>query len=420
VEARAYWPVIVLFPFLVVTLCRQHHLFNRLPSQDFLDESFRVSKSVLLATLLLTGLLYLGNYQLSRYFFLALSSFNILVLLGCRLVWRFYFERLVKSGKAGTHVLIVGATDSGLKIANEIQRNRSLGYVVKGFLHDELNLHPSILGKVRDLPTVARDHFADEVIIALPPKSRQAKEAILQARELCLDITVVPEMFDELGVDSAVEYVGSVPIIELHREPIPAIGIMAKRFMDIVLSSVGLVAIAPFVALLAIIIYIDSPGPIFYVSDRVGKKGRIFGFYKLRSMVPGAELRKADLKGLNERDGVLFKMTNDPRVTRIGKVMRKYSLDEIPQIWNVLRGEMSLVGPRPPLVSEYKNYRPEHRRRLDVVPGLTGMWQVGSRKDPSFETYVAQDLQYIENWSLLLDFKILLKTIPAVLRGTGL
>jgi lipopolysaccharide/colanic/teichoic acid biosynthesis glycosyltransferase len=164
---------------------------------------------------------------------------------------------------------------------------------------------------------------------------------------------------------------------------------------------------------------IDSPGPVFYVSERVGKRGRVFRCFKYRTMVANAEEMKKDLALHNERDGILFKMRNDPRITRLGRFLRKYSLDELPQFLNVLRGEMSIVGPRPPLASEVEKYGLEHFRRLEVMPGLTGLWQVQARHDPSFAKYIELDTAYVENWSLWLDIKILLRTADVVLRGTG-
>ncbi|MGC2768811.1 MAG: sugar transferase, partial [Candidatus Acidiferrum sp.] len=201
---------------------------------------------------------------------------------------------------------------------------------------------------------------------------------------------------------------------------IPAVGLMIKRFLDLTFSAVALLLTAPLFALLAVLIKCDSPGSVFYASDRVGLKGRRFKCYKFRTMVEDADLQKQKLRDSNERNGPFFKLANDPRITRIGRLLRKTSLDELPQLVNVLRGQMSLVGPRPHPVDDYELYSIEHLRRLDVSPGLTGLWQVTARKDPSFETNMALDLEYIENWSLGLDLKIMLKTIPAVLRSEGI
>ncbi len=169
----------------------------------------------------------------------------------------------------------------------------------------------------------------------------------------------------------------------------------------------------------AVLIYIESPGAIFYISERIGKDGVKFPFFKFRTMVKGADALRPQLEELNERDAVFFKLSNDPRITWVGGFLRKYSLDELPQLLNVLRGEMSLVGPRPPLASEVEKYKPDHLIRFAVLPGLTGLWQVESRADPSFANYIALDTRYVHNWSLWLDMKILFRTPGVVLRGTG-
>jgi exopolysaccharide biosynthesis polyprenyl glycosylphosphotransferase len=192
-----------------------------------------------------------------------------------------------------------------------------------------------------------------------------------------------------------------------------------KRVFDIALSLTALIAAAPVMIAMAIAIRLEDGGPIFYVSDRVGKKGTIFSCYKFRSMVTNAEKIKAQLAAQNERTGILFKMKDDPRITKVGRFLRKYSLDELPQLFNVLQGDMSVVGPRPPIASEVAKYEIDHFRRLEVLPGLTGLWQVRARQDPSFERYIALDTAYVENWSFWLDLKIILQTAGAVLRGTG-
>ncbi|HEX4773762.1 MAG TPA: sugar transferase [Bryobacteraceae bacterium] len=189
--------------------------------------------------------------------------------------------------------------------------------------------------------------------------------------------------------------------------------------IDKLLAGVALVVLAPVFAALAIIISIDSPGGVLYVSRRMGRKGNTFSCYKFRTMVVDAERLKANLHHLNERDGVLFKISNDPRITRVGRFLRKYSVDEFAQLWNVFRGDMSLVGPRPPLANEVEKYQLDHLRRLEVAPGITGLWQVEARSNPSFGRYIELDLQYVRDWNLLLDLKIVLKTIAVVIAGTG-
>jgi exopolysaccharide biosynthesis polyprenyl glycosylphosphotransferase len=194
---------------------------------------------------------------------------------------------------------------------------------------------------------------------------------------------------------------------------------MLKRVLDVVFSSVALILLSPVLLLIAIAVKMDSHGPVFYLSERVGKKGRIFRCCKFRTMVRDAEKRRAEMMHMNERDGVLFKISNDPRITALGSRLRKYSLDELPQFFNVLVGDMSIVGPRPPLASEVKEYKLSHLRRLDVTPGITGLWQVQARQDPSFDSYVSLDVTYIEKWSLWLDIQIIIRTIGVVFSGTG-
>ena len=192
-----------------------------------------------------------------------------------------------------------------------------------------------------------------------------------------------------------------------------------KRSFDIVFSLLALVFILPVLLIIAILVKLDSEGPVLYVSERIGEQGKQFRFLKFRTMVNRADSLRGALLHLNERRGNLFKMSNDPRMTRVGKILRRYSLDELPQFFSVLTGDMSVVGPRPCLASEYEHYTEEQCRRVDVVPGITGLWQVEARTNPSVEAYFALDIYYVENWSLWLDIKILLKTVVVVFAGTG-
>jgi exopolysaccharide biosynthesis polyprenyl glycosylphosphotransferase len=234
-----------------------------------------------------------------------------------------------------------------------------------------------------------------------------------------VDLRLVPDIYDGLTWNSSIEYFGHFPTIPLHCGQVPEVRLLLKRALDIAFSSLTLIVFSPFLLATAIAIKLDSPGPVFYLSNRIGKKGRVFRCIKFRTMVCDAERQRAMLIDRNERDGVLFKITNDPRITRLGSWLRKYSLDELPQFFNVLRGDMSVVGPRPPIGSEVREYKLSYLRRLDVTPGITGLWQVQARQDPSFDSYISLDMTYVENWSIWLDFQIILRTIGVVLAGTG-
>jgi exopolysaccharide biosynthesis polyprenyl glycosylphosphotransferase len=276
-----------------------------------------------------------------------------------------------------------------------------------------------VVGTLDNLFQHARKQFVDEIFFTTPCERGIVKGVLEQARIHGVDLRVVPDMYDGMAWNSPIEYIGQFPTIPLHCGQVPELGLLFKRVTDILFSSLALLVLSPVLLAIAIAVKLDSRGPIFYSSERIGKKGRVFKCIKFRTMVRDAEKRRADVMHMNERDGVLFKITNDPRITKLGHFLRKYSLDELPQFFNVLRGDMSIVGPRPPIASEVKEYKLSHLRRLDVTPGITGLWQVQARQDPSFDNYISLDVSYIENWSVWLDIKIIARTIGVVLAGTG-
>lgn len=239
-----------------------------------------------------------------------------------------------------------------------------------------------------------------------------------EARRLRLDVKIASDLFGCRPVGKP-EWIADVPLIHLHEERVPVTGLLLKRVVDVLGAAGALILLAPMMTVIGIAIRLDSPGPVLYAAPRAGRKGRPFRCYKFRTMVLNADNLKNALRTQNQREGPFFKMRDDPRVTRIGRFLRRFSLDELPQLLNVLKGEMSLVGPRPHPLDDVRSYRIEHLPRLDVTPGMTGLWQVTSRRDPSFQTGMKLDIEYIHRWSLAMDFRILLKTAGAVLRGSG-
>jgi exopolysaccharide biosynthesis polyprenyl glycosylphosphotransferase len=276
-----------------------------------------------------------------------------------------------------------------------------------------------VIGNVRNCVSLARSLFVDEIYFSTPAEKETVIQVVEEARALGIDVRVVPDLYDGLAWNAPVEFIGQFPTIPLHRGDFPRGAFMVKRVLDVSLSLLALLVLAPVMAVIAIMVRLDSSGPIFYKAERIGRKGRTFRCFKFRTMVVNADKMRKDLAHLNERNDVLFKISNDPRITKFGARLRKYSLDELPQIFNVLKGDMSLVGPRPPLASEVAKYDIAHLRRLDVLPGMTGLWQVEARQDPSFDSYISLDTAYVENWNLLLDLRILARTISVVLQGTG-
>lgn len=348
------------------------------------------------------------------------------------------FEWLAWQGQAATrrrergqarNVLIVGAGPTGRKLAAILEREHIEGRAVVGFLDEHELVAGDVLGRVKNLARIARREFVDEVILAIPDRRDLAKWAVREARRNRLNIRVVPDLYDDDCEPAhepshepgqlALQYFGDVPILTLHEEKAPASSLFWKRVFDITLSAIALLAAAPLLAAVALAIKLASPGTVLYQAQRVGLKGRKFACYKFRTMVSDADQLKDGLRSGNERRGPCFKIAADPRITRVGQFLRRYSLDELPQLWNVLRGEMSLVGPRPHPLDDCEHYRLEHLRRLDVTPGITGLWQVTARRDPSFQRNMALDLEYIEHWSLGLDLWILWKTMFVILHGGG-
>lgn len=420
VYTQPYLAFLMLYVALIVMACMSQHLYRTSRELSALDECFNVAKAVGFATALLVLFIFIsGNKEISRLVVASAGVINVATLAGWRYSKRRYVLRRALRGEGISRTLIIGAGKLGQTLATWLENNHHLGYSVCGFLDPHPNGDARVLGTIQDLRKVALEKFVDQVFVTLPAEPELVKRIWVEVHSLRLSLNVVPDIYDGLGWRAPMRSIGGFPTIELHGQPIPAAGLAVKRVVDVMVASIGLILAAPLLVLAALWIRFDSPGPATYLALRVGRKGKKFHCYKLRTMVDGADANKATLRESNERNGPFFKMANDPRVTRCGYWLRKYSIDELPQLWNVLLGDMSLVGPRPHPVDDYERYTFEHLRRLDVKPGITGLWQVTARRDPSFDTNMKLDLEYIENWSLRLDLKILWNTIPVVAQGEG-
>jgi exopolysaccharide biosynthesis polyprenyl glycosylphosphotransferase len=413
---------LVLYSGLIILFCHTQGLYSNVQFHSSKNESMAVTRALVMASLLLTAFIYISGLKTVSRFVVALTMLLSLgAIAGSRCLRRRRLQRATADGFTCRNVVIVGTGLAARNLYRYLNQHRYLGYVATGFISDDDTIHHSagdVLGSLSNLSDISRACFIDEVIVSTENRS-VAKRAIAEARACNLGVRLVPDLYDGLAWGAPVEYVGQFPTICLDQKRIPALALMIKRGMDVSWSLAALLMLWPLIAAIALAIKTDSPGPVFYTSDRVGRKGRIFGCHKFRTMVSDADLLLAKLQHLNERDGVLFKISNDPRITRVGRFLRKYSFDELPQLWNVLKGDMSLVGPRPPLAAEVRQYELDHLRRLDVMPGITGLWQVEARADPSFASYIALDMQYVDRWNLFLDLRILLKTAGVVVAGTG-
>ncbi len=390
-----------------------------------IDEFRRICNATVLGTLTVSLVATLTGVLLRR------SSLIILAITACvlltleREIARRVFLRLRSVGRMVRYVVIAGANPEGRDIAAMLTTESWLGYRVIGFVDDNAPSKEPVpgvplLGGVRDLPGILAEHPSASVIVAASAVESSVTNRL--ARDL-LDQGVHVELSSTLRDISSqrltVRPLGRFPIV--YVEPVTRGGwrAMAKRSFDLVVASVSLVITAPLALVVAIAIKVDSRGTVLFRQVRVGQDSVPFEVLKFRTMVPDAEARQAELMALNEADGPLFKMADDPRITRVGRFLRKTSLDELPQLWNVVRGQMSLVGPRPALPHETEEWDALLAQRLRVKPGITGMWQVNGRSDTSFEDYTRLDLYYVDNWSLATDLAILVKTIPVVVLRQG-
>lgn len=372
------------------------------------------------STALLVGITFsyfLGDPIYSRLWFASSWIFAVVGLAVWRTLAHGIDAAVHDTFAPSTRVLIVGANALGQQVARDLAGHRRLvGYVDNGT--DLANIADTrLLGPISQLEQLVNNLAADEVIIALPADRREQVGRILE-RGFARHVTVriAPELGELLPRQFAVERFGGRPYIGFA----PAARVSwLKRAVDLVATGLGLLLISPLLLAITLAIKLDSPGPVFYRQERVGKHGQRFKMLKFRSMRPDADKLLVLLRERNEASGPLFKMRRDPRVTRVGRVLRRLSLDELPQLLNVLRGEMSLVGPRPPLPSEVAEYEDWQFGRLRAVPGITGLWQVSGRSEVPFQDMVRLDLHYIRNWSLGLDLEILLRTIPAVVTSRG-
>ncbi len=386
---------------------------------------------LLTSSAIITMVMMVGNYMFqplfhSRLVYVMAGGFILLFTTLAHLLNRYLMVRLRRRGVGIRNILLVGAGEMSRAIMRTMLAEPGLGYRVVGFLDDnpqkgDHSLGPFAgLGPIDRLPQTLQENQVDEVIITLPWQyHRRIKSVLQQCQQARVKARVVPDVL-QLSLDKVdIEVLSGIPLISVKPNTISGTQFVIKRTMDLLLGGLGLVLAAPIMAVLAIAIKLESPGPALFVQERVGRDGKIFRAYKFRSMVADADRLKHKLAALNEADGPLFKIKDDPRRTRLGRLLRRTSLDELPQLFNVLKGDMSLVGPRPALPEEVAAYEHWHRKRLEALPGLTGLWQVSGRSNLGFDEMVMLDIYYVENWSPGLDIAIIARTIPKVLMGEG-
>ncbi len=422
-----YIPVGLVFTLLMLIAFRVDQVYQNWRNSPWLDQVYRLTNSTAKSVVVLLAFTFIVQpLSYSRLLLIEAGIIALLLLSAARAAQGSVRGYLRRRGIGVERVIIVGAGEVGRTVMRTIVARPHLGYTVIGFVDDDEDKGRThigrfkALGSLANLPRLLEEEQPDQVIITLPwMYHRKILDLVHECQLRGVTPRIVPDLFQMSLSRVDVNDLGGVPLIGVREVGFSRTAVLVKRALDILLAALALTLGLPILALIALAIRLDSPGPIIFRQTRVGQDGRPFEMYKFRSMRQGSEAELADLLDLNEAEGPWFKMRRDPRLTRVGQFLRRTSLDEVPQLWNVLRGEMSIVGPRPPLPNEVEQYQEWHRKRLQVLPGITGLWQVSGRSLLSFDEMVLLDIHYIENWSLWLDLKILLLTIPQVLLGRG-
>jgi exopolysaccharide biosynthesis polyprenyl glycosylphosphotransferase len=416
------------------TLLTIFDLYHSRRFESWKTDIIDVVHATTVCTLVLFVLSLIFNIAIAQPLFFFLFWFNLTLLtILLRILLRFLLEFFRRRGLHVTNVLIVGSNSRAVDFARSIENKLELGYRVIGFVdnnwHGMKDFQASgypLVAHFKDFPRYLRGHVVDEVIIDLPLNSfyRQVSEIVTHCLEQGIMVRFISDSFYLLRnlklARSTFEQFNDSTVISVHNGLLGGLPLAAKRLFDFIGALVLLSALSPLFFLVAFLIKLTSSGSIFFVQERLGLNKRLFKMYKFRSMTMDAEKLQPDLEKLNEASGPVFKIKNDPRVTPIGAILRKTSLDELPQLINVLAGDMSLVGPRPLPVRDYQGFNEDwQRRRFSVRPGLTCLWQIQGRSSLSFDEWMKLDMQYIDQWSFWLDIKILLLTIPAVFKEKG-
>jgi exopolysaccharide biosynthesis polyprenyl glycosylphosphotransferase len=446
--SREFAPYAVLLPLVVpirLLLLRYYDLYRVRGEFSFIEDIARVFRATAIGSLLIVAatFMYRGGiayrtFSYSRGFFLLDFLLALLSMGAVRMLLRAGQILVRRRGVNLIPTLIVGRGPEAALCIQEMRARPELGYRVIGIVENGRADPASpasfegvpVIADLNGLPEAIRESGANEVIISDPnvPGEALFDVMIQTGRRRGVEFRIAPTLLNCLPSKTEIDQVGSLPMVTLFRSPLSSAARLAKRISDLVVALLTLMILAPLWLLIALLIKLDSRGPVFYKQERVGMDGRVFLFYKFRTMRADTddtrhrEYQRIYIKGqpdsnLGDAERPAYKLRGDERVTRLGRLLRKLSLDELPQLFNVLRGDMSVVGPRPPIPYEVESYELWHRKRLDMKPGITGLWQVSGRNRLPFDEMVRMDLYYIENWSLLLDMKIILQTLPVMLRG---
>lgn len=417
------WVIYPIFSVLWIIILLLFSVYDGRRNLRGVDEFISLTIGALLAGGAMAGMLYLTYREVSRLLFVVFILLAYLGMLAWRAAARLMLQSIQNKPGGKRRVLIVGAGAVGQELNHQILKNPQSGLQVVGFLDDNQHkntMEPGILGPLEKAPQVIREKLVDDVVIALPQSAYQRTNTLVsELHQLPVKIWIIPDYFRLALHKAAIAEFAGIPMLDLRAPALNEYQRLVKRAFDLTAILIGLPVALPIIALVALVIKLERRGPAFLLQERVGENGRIFKMIKFRTMIPGAEQYQEMVTTQDELGNLVHKIANDPRVTPLGRLLRRSSLDELPQIFNVLRGEMSLVGPRPELPYLVEKYESWQRQRFAVPQGMTGWWQINGRSDKPMHLNTEDDLYYVQNYSLLLDIYILIKTIGVVLKGKG-
>ena len=428
IEFYSHVFLIPLLLFLVVGFLSYFGAYESVRSKTSLAYTWAIFRGLSMAIGVLLALLFFLKIQyISRTAIIIFACLEFIILICVRLGMRSYVIRSIKRGDKALRVLILGTGGRARELSMKLRKQAELGVEIVGHLDPDSNrvgqtvIDAPIIGTVDDIHSILKENVIDEVIIAIPRSLLEDAESIAYAcEEEGIRLQFMADVFNLHVARIRLTQAGDVPLLTLDPVAQDEFKLLFKRCFDFVMTLILMPIIIPIIAIIAIAVKWDSPGPAFFIQERVGLKKRLFPMIKFRSMHIDAEEMLKEIEHLNEAEGPIFKIKDDPRITKVGKFIRKTSLDELPQLFNVFMGHMSLVGPRPMSIRDVDLFdKGIQRKRFSVKPGLTCIWQVSGRSNLPFEKWLELDLKYIENWTLWLDIKILFKTIPAVLMSKG-
>jgi exopolysaccharide biosynthesis polyprenyl glycosylphosphotransferase len=413
----------IIFPLIWILIYSVLSIYDGRKYLRAIDEFSALSLAVLVASVSAAGILYFSYRNVSRALFVVFVLLAYLICLVWRIIARVYFRAQKKSPHRERHVLVVGSGPLGQKVKSQLLASKLPDLTFVGFVDDTSELltdGEALLGDANEIREVLKHHKVTDVVIALPHSAYHRMGSIVQQMEdLPVQVWVALGFFDLALYNTTIEDLAGIPMLDLRASAIDDYQRMMKRAFDVFFGSIALLLTLPLMAVSALMIFLEDGSPVLYHAKRIGENGRLFEMLKFRTMIKDAERLQSQVEKRDASGNIIHKSKDDPRITKAGRFLRRFSLDELPQFINIVRGDMSLVGPRPEMPYLVEKYQPWQRKRFAIPPGLTGWWQINGRSDKPMHLHTEDDLYYIQNYSIFLDIQILIKTVWVVLVGRG-